>query len=169
MSKRTLFERLLGKYMKTSFTFGIVLLITSMVFSSACAQQSKIENPELERNRALWRESKILNYEFVLMRFQGGVYHWVPVSISVRNGQAVSMQPLKDKRELEKIDGYENFDTVEEIFNQIQESFNKGDAVEVTYNKEFGYPEKTRIEPRNGGIDTAFIIEISKFEITKTN
>jgi hypothetical protein len=167
------------KLLNSSLTLLLLILIFQL---SGCGQSTKSEvadfksqnenkmtDDELERNHHLWRESKIVNYNFESTKYQGGQYVWVPVSIQVRNDSAISMQPVRERLPLEKIDGYEDFDTVEKIFDQIQVRRRSGDKVIVTYNKEFGYPEKTRIQPRNGGADTDFTIEISKFEVIKTN
>src|SRR5829696_8184193 len=102
---------------KKSTYIGLFILIVSSFAVMACAErnaeQTKMVNSELEIKRRLWRESKIVDYDFVSTWYQGGPYTWVPVTIKVRNSQAISMEAPKDKGELQRIDGYENFDTVE--------------------------------------------------------
>lgn len=125
-------------------------------------------NAEFEKNRRLWQENKIVNYNFVSTKFGGGIYAWVPVFIQVRNSQKVSMEPARARKELERIDGYEDFDTVEKIFARIQEAYEKGYIVNVIYNTKFGYPERITIDDLSDA-HSAFVIEISKFEVVNTN
>src|SRR5687767_4230002 len=88
----------------------LVSIITLTFFSISCSlrQESEIventilpkqsnndsevknEETELERNRKLWRESKIGNYKMTLKMNQPGLYSPVsPVEITVKNGEAV--------------------------------------------------------------------------------
>ena len=140
---------------------GLLLLITIIQISSCRAT-----DPELERNRQLWREAKIADYNFVIVRHQGGVYWWAPVLIQVRDGNMVSSQPTEKVEELVMVD-YAAFDTIEKTFSRIHESYEKGDEVTVTYSEELGYPEKIKIQPKAGGVDTFYVIEISKFEVVR--
>lgn len=126
-----------------------------------------VYNAELEQNREVWQGSKISNYNFVISKMDMGTWSWMPFLIKVRDGQAVSKTPENKLRPMTIVDGYDDFDTVEKIFNQIQEAYNKGYAVEVRYNKKFGYPEKTVIDHMKS-TDSSFSIGISKFEIIKT-
>ena len=162
-----------------SFNTTLILLLTTFLLAgcgslfqsgsidSLPKNTPRIVDSNLEKNRRLWQESKIVDYNFVSTKFGGGTYAWVPVSIQVKNSQVISMEPVKE-RQLQRIDGYEDFDTVEKSFNKIQEAYDKGYGVKVTYNKEYGYPETFSIDDVKDP-DSAFSIEISKFEIVKAN
>lgn len=127
-------------------------------------KEKRIPDPELEKNKLLWKQSNISDYKFVSSRLQGGVSGWVPVLIEVKSGKAVSMKPAQKPAELERTDGYEDFDTVEKMFAEIQKHIDNGDNVRITYNKEFGYPERITIVPKAGPVDSQFTIEITKFK-----
>ena len=128
--------------------------------------KDKLAQTALKRNRLLWKDSKIDNYDFICTQYGGGMYPWVPVLIKVRNGRVISRKPVRKKLELERISGYENVDLVEKFFDKIQEGYDKEFKVDVTYNKELGYPESALIDNLKF-TDTYVIIEITKFEIIK--
>ena len=141
----------------------LVLLITIFHVSGCRAPDA-----ELERNKQLWSEGKVADYSFVIMRLQGGLYIWAPVLMQIRDGKTVSAQPTEKVGELVKVD-YEDFNTIEKTFARIQESYNEGDKVTVIYNKVLGYPESIKVDPKGGGIDASYTIEISKFEIVRNS
>ena len=67
---------------------------------------------------------------------------------------------------LDSVD-YNGFETVEKIFDSVQGSLDRGERVEVSYNREFGYPEKVFVHPRAAGVDPWFSIEAQNFEVMK--
>jgi len=125
---------------------------------------------ELARNRRLWQESKIVSYSFVSRQLCFGMYPCVPVQIIVRNRKPISIKPTRKKGQLERIDGYENFNTVEKMFDEIQAAIDRGNNVtKVTYNKELGFPEQISMSPLKACEDCSFQIEFTNFEIINTN
>lgn len=125
--------------------------------------QTNIVNSELVSNRNKWQEAKINNYNLKLSKFGGGNYGWVPISIQVRNNQNVSTKSARKREQLERIDGYDEFNTIEKMFDKIQEAYERKYSVNVTYDKEFGYPKTIAIDDLKNS-DSAFAIEISNFE-----
>lgn len=167
--------------MKTSRLVKLIIVLTITVQLIGCKPQpdslptninfeNKISgnNEELEKNRELWQNSQIANYNFVISKMDMGDYGWIPSLIKVRDNQVVSKKPLEKSEAMSKIDEYNDFDTVEKTFNQIQEAYSKGYSVKVRYNKDFGYPEETVINHMKS-TDSAFSIKISKFEVIKDN
>lgn len=124
---------------------------------------ARLLNSELANNRNKWQEAKIDNYNLKLSKFGGGIYGWVPVSVKVRNNKTESVKPARKHGQLERIDGYDEFNTVEKMFDKIQGAYNRKYSVNVTYNKEFGYPEIIAIDDLQTS-DSFFSMEISNFE-----
>jgi hypothetical protein len=130
----------------------------------------KVVNSELEKNRRLWQEKKIADYNLTASLYKGGVYRWAePVLIEVRNGQAISITPL-DERDKEMpvekgIGGYKEVDTVEKMFAYIQKGLDGEADVQVKYDKTFGYPKDMRINYLKKGSDQWQTMIIKKFEI----
>lgn len=120
---------------------------------------------ELEQNRRLWEENKITNYDFVCHRDAGGVNGWGDALIKVRNNQSISIEKA-DKESLAKIDGYEKFDTVEKIFDSIKQDLESGNAIQVKYDKNLGYPKEVGIM-FSYDIDSWTDFSIEKFKVIK--
>jgi len=153
--------------MNKNLYFGFILLIIAVI-STGCApqtsEQSKAIDPELQRNRRLWQESKIADYDFEVIKLYG---NWMPSLIQVRGGQTFSKQPVGERGPMDVLEKYEDFETVDKAFNAIQGFYDENYRVEVTYNQQFGYPEKILYDHRKS-TDSVFIIEINKFEIVKS-
>lgn len=91
---------------------------------------------------------------------------WVPFEIKVRNGSAVSREPTEEVKELTRTDGYDVIDTVEKLFDVVENACRRGDnVIAITYNLEQGYPERIRIDPKDGGIDAGYSIRVSKLVV----
>lgn len=147
------------------------LLLASMwiLLISACNGNKNVNagppnDSELEHNKELWKNSGINSYDFVMTKYQGGTWSWAPVLVKVRNGLPVSMEPLQDPGQFLKTDGYEEFQTVAKIFDQIEHGEGNGSRVEVKYNENYGYPEKTIIDSKTH-LHSAFMIKVTRFEV----
>jgi Family of unknown function (DUF6174) len=133
------------------------------------SEKRKADISELARNRQLWKEQNIVNYSFVGEQFAGGMYIFIPMQIKVENSKTISMKLTGKNPGLLRTDGYDKFNTVEKIFDEIQTAIDRAVSLNVTYDKEHGFPEKISISPINAGEDMYFRIQITEFEITKTN
>lgn len=122
---------------------------------------------DLERNRRLWDEKKIIDYNITVSAGQGGnVIPADSVLIEVRDGKGTLIEPTPkvDKMRLEI---YENYDTFDKMFDAIQQGLEEGAKVDVKYNKTFGYPEDITVDDLKRGIHSWIIIKIKKFEVVK--
>lgn len=137
--------------------------------SDTTPAKPKTAESELAVNRQLWQESKITSYSFVSTQFAEGLYPFVPVQIKVVNSKTISTKPTREKGQLERIDGYDKLNTIEKMFDEIQAAIDRGDDLTVTYNKEFGFPEKISMSPGKRISSAYYRMEVTKFEITETN
>jgi hypothetical protein len=121
---------------------------------------------ELERNRLLWQENKITNYNFVCGQYAGGFENPAePAIIKVREGKAISIEAVA-KSNAPKLNGYENFDTIDKLFEYARQQLENGKILNVKYNKKLGYPEITSVK-KSYDIDDWNSINIVKFEAVK--
>lgn len=160
--------------------FNISILVCLIFFQLACGTSVKsnsiesvsenVISPDNDflQNLQLWKDKKISSYSFVIARFGGGQYGWVPVAIEVKDNKAISIKPARKKLELERIDGYEDFETFDKLFARIDNSYMKKHRIEVVYNKELSYPEKVRIDDGKTN-HSAYYLEISNFKVAKNN
>ncbi len=106
---------------------------------------------ELERNRSLWNQNQITDYDFVLAKSASGhVNHWnrLPVLIKIRAGEKISIEKVeKDKDYViySKTDGFEDFDTIDKLFSYMLQELEKGRMLGVKYHKDLGYPKEVHI------------------------
>ena len=134
-------------------------------FAKEQTEKFEATNNELERNRRLWQGNKIVDYDFVVWKLAGGVNGWSPALIKVREGEIISIEAAS-KSDFLKIDGYENFDTVEKLFNYMRLELENGKIIIAKYNKKFGYPEEVHIV-FSYAIHGGHTIKVTKFEIIK--
>lgn len=110
---------------------------------------------ELKRNQVLWQESKVLNYDFVASKSAGGntnSWNRLPVLIKIREGQKTSIEKVeKDKDYViySRTDGFEDFDTIDKLFNYLWQELNDGKMIAFKYDKKLGYPKEGAILDSN--------------------
>jgi hypothetical protein len=116
---------------------------------------------EVERNRSLWKEKNISNYDFEIENFAEGMGSDWTQTFKVRDNKTL---PVKRKYDYPPPSRYENINSVEKLFDYIQQSLETGYSVSVTFNKEYGYPEDIgMLTGGNGWVST----KIKQLEIVK--
>lgn len=124
---------------------------------------------ELERNRRLWVEQKIVDYNFTAEASQAGMGNPADsVSIEIRDGKATLIEPTPQVNPA-TLQIYRDFDTIEKMFDAIKHGLENEAEVDVKYNKKFGYPEDWYVDYYKKGSDTGKGMKIKKFEVIKTN
>lgn len=123
---------------------------------------------ELERNRKLWQESKIRNYDFVILKGGGGNTNSFNASttlIKIRNGEKSSMEAVEKDRAW-NVESYNDFDTIDKLFDYLKQELDDRKMIVVKYDKKLGFPKVSNIIFEYN-IHGSVFIEISKFEIIK--
>lgn len=128
---------------------------------------------QLEANRRAWKERDISDYKFVVTKTgAGGVTNtWdrLPVVITVQNGIRTSIEKKSKKYDYviySRTDGFEDFDSVDKLFDYLRRELESGRMLDVRYDKKLGYPSRIDIGLSyhvHGGRS----IEISGFELVK--
>jgi hypothetical protein len=140
----------------------------SSIAVKAAAQENinkLAESNKFEKNRKLWAESKISNYNMtvnIITITQNETAG--PVLIKVRAGKPISIE-LLTKSDNRSVEPYNNYDTIEKIFDNIEEKIEKGDRITVEYNKKLGYPVSITFTIEN--TNDVPNIRITKFEVVK--
>ena len=155
-------------YLKIWATWAITGAIAfSALQIQACIMRkaNDCDKVESESSHRIWLTNNLRNYSFVARRLVGGEYHYASILITVRDGQAVSWKPNEVVSLLTKTDGYEEFDTVEKMFERIRAYCSNGDTITVDYDEKLGYPKHIWIRPYQGATDTQFGIEVTNFVV----
>ncbi len=121
---------------------------------------------EINKNRLIWQENKIGNYDFICKQFQGGMYLFLKVQFKVRDGLPFSLEtPEVSDLTLARMDDYDKMGSFENMFDFLEQELNNERVLTVKYNK-LGYPQDFYIE-YSYGTHGSRRVEISKFEIIK--
>lgn len=117
---------------------------------------------ELNKNRELWKAQNIFNYDFECeYRGEGEPGFW-KVKFKIRDNRFVPFENLEYPKPYQ----YEEYETIDEIFDATQNWLEEGWDVKTKYNSRYGYP----VETGGFGNGTGFWkITIKQFEIIKTN
>lgn len=120
---------------------------------------------EVERNRRLWQESKIENYDFEIERHAEGMGGDWTLNFNVRNNETL---PVKTKNKLDYPPAFqhENINSVRKLFDYVQQQSVKEDQnVSVAFDEKYGFPKQIRITSKksNGWLS----IEVKQFEVVK--
>ena len=67
-----------------------------------------------------------------------------------------------------RTDGFEEFDTIDKLFNYMKRELDKKQLVNAKYDREFGYPKSVGITSGYGNHSSRSIV-ISKFEKIETD
>lgn len=100
---------------------------------------------EVSDNREKWKRNNITTYSFVAAKYIGGVsspWNRNPVLIKVDNNQPVSFEVVdkSDVSSLARTDGFEQFDTIDKLFDYMLNELESGRMVKAKYDKKLGFP-----------------------------
>lgn len=128
---------------------------------------------EIEQNQRFWQDSKITNYDFVIAKYAGGqTNEWnrLPVLMKIREGKKASIEKVeKDKDYVysSRTDGFEDFDTIDKLFNYLRQELDDRNILEVEYDEKYGYPKMVIIKFTFATNHNTREIDTSKFEVLK--
>ena len=110
---------------------------------------------EIEKNRSLWREKNISNYDFVCERRVEGVGGDFTVTINVRGNEAL---PVKDNeknrftvKDINDFPYYKEINSIEKLFDFTQRMLEEGWRVNVTFDTQYGFPKDVGIKTDGTG------------------
>ena len=133
------------------FVFGnvkwylILPMVLITVFTTISCTSSVPQ--ELTDNEKLWKDQELQNYDFTLERQCFCPEDWRgPVNIEVRDGSAVSVT-YSNNGEAVTEGKFDDVDTIDKLFTLLKNAYTgkndfdqKADSVDVTYDKQMGYP-----------------------------
>lgn len=115
-------------------------------FRKAWEREFETMKNEIEAAREKWSKKEIQSYTFVARKDIGGVssaWNRSPVRITVESGR-MSMIEIVDKSDISmyaRTDGFEEFDTIDKLFDYMLRELESGRMVRADYESTTGYPE----------------------------
>lgn len=143
-----------------------MLLLISLLLAG-CSLFPSVEQ-ELEQNQAKWLEQDIRDYRFDLTI---GSLWWpgadlMPLTIDVKNGEAVSVKNQKGQDETSYLETFLNSATIDSLFEVIQSAQDSGaNDIKVTYDPEFGFPKIISVDYEKIAIDDEIGYYVENFEV----
>ncbi|MGI8641846.1 MAG: DUF6174 domain-containing protein [Pyrinomonadaceae bacterium] len=147
--------------------FGF-LLLSVLATQSSCNIFQHYTESNFDRNRRLWRESKITNYRMTVDLQKTG--HAAPMGkfiITVRGGVAESIKSANDPEYVLRKDRFEKYDTIDKIFDIIEREEKEkwySDIKEMEYDSKLGYPKKLRLD-NFSAMDDELFFQVLQFEV----
>ena len=142
-----------------SLLFVLVLLI------SACGGSG---GSELQQNREKWEEQNIEHYRYTVVVTCFCIFAGAEVTYEVQNGQVVNetIMPHPDRQiDPAEISGfYQEYNTIEKVFDFVENVSNEADEVTVEYDPTYGYPTEISIDYVKEAIDDELYLSLRNLE-----
>jgi hypothetical protein len=122
---------------------------------------------EVEKNRSVWKEKNISDYDFVCERHGEGSGGDFIVATKVRRNQTLHVNKDNNMFSVKDINDfpyYKEINSIEKMFDYIQGMLEEGYRIKVTFDNQYGFPEQIEIKMDGSGWVN---IKIKQFQIVK--
>jgi hypothetical protein len=140
-----------------SLLFAVILVL------SACSGGSA-----LQQNRGKWEGQNFDHYRFTVVVTCFCIFAGAEVTYEVQNGQILNqtVQPHPDRQidPAEINQYYQEYNTIEKVFNFLEQATDEADEVTVEYDPIYGYPIEITIDYAKEAIDDELYLTLSNFE-----
>lgn len=145
------------------------LLVSVLVLITSCTVSDPVYTQrmsQLQQARQQWAAHQITNYRFNIQKLcLCNNRADKPISIEVRNGQAVSGFRAATDEQID-LALIEQYATVEKLFGVIDWNINQyADEMEIGYDPARGYPTGISVDLEEGPADDETIYMVTAFEI----
>ncbi len=141
----------------------ISLVFALVIMLSACNGGSP-----LQQNRDKWESQNFDHYRFTLVVTCFCPFAGAEVTYEVQNGQVVnqSVQVAPD-REIDQnqvTEFYQEYNTIEKVFNFVEQASNEADEVTVNYDPTHGFPTEISVDRIKEAVDDEIYLSLSNFQ-----
>lgn len=152
---------------------SLYILLLAIFFISSCDSiTDSRKGDDFRTNQKLWQEQNVENYsfEFSKLCYCGGLFN--PATIVVKADtiyavlNSVTGESLRDPQtdELVLQQYPESFQTINDLFEVIENAREIADKLNVKYNQQLGYPEHIEIDYIKQAIDDEVAYRVDNFE-----
>lgn len=151
----------------------LFIFLSALILISSCDSISDgRKGDNFRTNLNLWKEQNVENYSFEFTKFCycGGLFTPSIIVVKADTIHAVldpeTGEPLRDPQTYELIFPMysESFQTIDELFDIIENAQNNADELVVEYNQRSGYPEHIDIDYIKEAIDDEMTYRVDNFE-----
>lgn len=147
----------------------VSLLFVLVLLLSACgANVNTGGGSDLERNREKWEAQNIDHYRYTVVVTCFCIFAGAEITYEVQNGQVIDqiIEPHPDRQidpaEIEQF--YQEYNTIEKVFEFLEKASNEADEVTVEYDPTYGYPAEISIDNIKEAIDDELYLSLSNVE-----
>lgn len=145
----------------TRLTFTPLLLSACIVFSGPGDQDQDVR--DLVAARARWNSNGVSNYVVTARTLCFCVLGGQPVRVSVRNGAVTSVVVIATGQPVDAA-LTSVYRPIESLFDVLEDAVQRrAHRIEVTYDKQYGYPTRFFIDYLENAADEEFGYEIDTF------
>jgi hypothetical protein len=145
----------------TSLIFTLVLLL------SACGGGAS-GGSELQQNREKWEGQNFDHYRFTVVVTCFCIFAGAEVTYEVQDGQVINqtVQPHPDRQiDPDEISGYyQEYNTIEKVFDFLERATNEADEVTVEYDPTYGFPTDITVDWVKEATDDEVYLTLGNFE-----
>jgi hypothetical protein len=128
---------------------------------ASCASSMTPAEREMGSARDRWRSHGFVSYDFTVRQLCFcPVEITQPTLVQVRNGAVVSATSVETGAAVDLRTGK----TIDEIFDDIDRTFDRGRVVKVTYDATYGYPTEAQLDRIEQAIDDEGHYFITSFQ-----
>jgi len=143
----------------------VSLLFVLVLVLSACSASGK---SELQQNREKWEAQNIDHYRYSVVVTCFCIFAGAEVTYEVQNGQVVdqTIQPHPDRQiDPTEISGfYQEYNTIEKVFDYLEKASNEADEVTVQYDPTYGFPAEISVDNIKEAIDDEIYLSLNNLE-----
>jgi hypothetical protein len=143
--------------MKTRTRWMMLPALLLATLAGCLGDTDSFQRDKLSQARTLWDSKDVASYSYILelQCFCASASELAPVLVTVTNGAVTSLQYWDEnptKRTPAPAAIFSPYDTVEELFNLIDDAIDKdADVLQVGYDAEYGFPNVVNVDYESGG------------------
>ena len=147
----------------TSLLFVLVFLLSACGGAAGASGGS-----ELQQNREKWEGQNFDHYRYNVVVTCFCIFAGAEVTYEVQDGQVVNqtVQPHPDRQidpdEISEF--YQEYNTIEKVFDFLERATNEADEVTVAYDPTYGYPTEVAVDWDTQVADEEVYLSLSNLE-----
>jgi len=143
----------------------LLFVLATVILLSACSPAKT----DLDQNRDKWTQANVTHYRFQL--FVGcfcAFTQQMPLTVEVKDGEVMAItNNAGEAIAADMLAIFEQYDTIERLFDFVENAQKDADEVKVDYDATHGFPARVSIDYIKNAMDDELSLSITNFEALK--